>query len=66
MPVIDFFTKEIGISIKEATEICNDLMYKQARVIDGVEDSKKLEEFVNQYEEIDYNLKNKRRKNVNN
>lgn len=64
--VIDFFTKEIGISIKEATEICNDLMNKQARVIDGVEDSKKLEEFVNQYEEIDYNLKNKRRKNVNN
>lgn len=64
--VIDFFTKEIGISIKEATEISNDLMNKQARVIDGVEDSKKLEEFVNQYEEIDYNLKNKRRKNVNN
>ena len=29
--VIDFFTKEIGISIKEATEICNDLMAKQPK-----------------------------------
>jgi hypothetical protein len=29
--IIDFFTKEIGISIKEATEICDDLMAKQPK-----------------------------------
>ncbi|MCT7630247.1 hypothetical protein N5U06_05810 [Aliarcobacter butzleri] len=37
--VIDFFTKEIGISIKEATEICNNLMTKQPKkVVDKIED----------------------------
>lgn len=29
--IVDFFTKEIGISIKEATKICNDLMSKQPK-----------------------------------
>jgi hypothetical protein len=29
--IIDFFTKEIGISINEATEICDDLMVKQPK-----------------------------------
>lgn len=45
--IIDFFIKEIGINIIEATEICNDLISKQPKliVIDEVKDSK-LEELV--------------------
>jgi len=45
--IIDFFIKEIGINIIEATEICNDLILKQPKpiVIDEVKDSK-LEELV--------------------
>lgn len=51
--VIDFFTKEIGISVKEATEICNDLMAKQPKkVIDEVGDSKKLEILVQQHQKV--------------
>lgn len=47
--IIDFFTKEIGISIKEATEICNDLMAKQPKkVVDVV----KGEEKVQQHQEL--------------
>jgi hypothetical protein len=50
--IIDFFTKEIGISIKEATEICNDLMTKQPKVIDEVKGEEKLEELVQQHQEL--------------
>ncbi|WP_151944045.1 LPD7 domain-containing protein [Aliarcobacter butzleri] len=51
--IIDFFTKEIGISIKEATEICNDLMAKQPKkVFDEVVDSKKLEILVQQHQKV--------------
>lgn len=50
--IIDFFTKEIGISIKEATEICNDLMTKQPNVIDEVKGEEKLEELVQQHQEL--------------
>ncbi|MCT7587741.1 hypothetical protein [Aliarcobacter butzleri] len=51
--VIDFFTKEIGISIKEAIEICNDLMAKQPnKVIDEVGDSEKLEILVQQHQKV--------------
>lgn len=45
--VIDFLTKEIGISIKEATEICNDLMAKQPKKVE-----EKLEELVQQHQEL--------------
>ncbi|WP_419140967.1 hypothetical protein [Aliarcobacter butzleri] len=68
--VIDFFTKEIGISIKEATEICNNLMTKQPKkVVDKIEDEEKSQELIYPY--IDKNLeqnkeilneKNKRKK----
>ena len=51
--IIDFFTKEIGISLKEATEICNDLMAKQTKVIDKVKDSKKLEELVQEHQKVE-------------
>lgn len=58
--IIDFFTKEIGISIKEATEICNDLMAKQPKVIDEVKGEKKLEELVQQHQErLNKDSKNK-------
>lgn len=51
--IIDFFTKEIGISVKEATEICNDLMAKQPKkVFDEVGDSKKLEILVQQHQKV--------------
>ena len=50
--IIDFFTKEIGISLREATEICNDLIAKQPKFMDEVEDSEKLEELVQQHQEI--------------
>jgi hypothetical protein len=51
--VIDFFTKEIGISLKEATEICNDLMAKQLKeVVDVVKGEEKLEELVQQHQEL--------------
>lgn len=53
--VIDFFTKEIGISIKEATEICNNLMTKQPKkVVDKIEDEEKSQELIYPY--IDKNL----------
>lgn len=68
--VIDFFTKEIGISIKEATEIYNNLMTKQPKkVVDKIEDEEKSQELIYPY--IDKNLeqnkeilneKNKRKK----
>ncbi|MCT7616669.1 hypothetical protein N5U05_02855 [Aliarcobacter butzleri] len=47
--IVDFFTKEIGISIKEATEICNDLIAKQPKKVVDVE---KLEELVQQHQEL--------------
>lgn len=51
--IIDFFTKEIGISIKEATEICNDLMAKQPKkVVDVVKGEEKLKELVQQHQEL--------------
>ena len=51
--IIDFFTKEIGISLKEATEICNDLMAKQPnKVIDEVRGSEKLEILVQQHQKV--------------
>ncbi|MFY9071774.1 LPD7 domain-containing protein [Aliarcobacter butzleri] len=51
--IIDFFSKEIGISVKEATEICNDLMAKQPKkVFDEVVDSKKLEILVQQHQKV--------------
>lgn len=51
--IIDFFTKEIGISIKEATEICNDLMAKQLKkVVDVDKGEEKLEELVQQHQEL--------------
>ncbi len=47
--IIDFFTKEIGISLKEVTEICNDLIVKQPiRLIDEVKNEEELvQEFQN-------------------
>jgi len=45
--IIDFFTKEIGISMKETTEICNDLMTKQPKkVVDKIEDEEKSQELI--------------------
>lgn len=71
--IIDFFTKEIGISIKETTEICNNLMTKQPKkVVDKIEDEEKSQELIYPY--IDENLeqnkeilneKNKRKKRKN-
>ncbi len=71
--IIDFFTKEIGISIKETTEICNDLMTKQPKkIVDKIEDEEKSQELIYPY--IDENLeqnkeilneKNKRKKRKN-
>ncbi len=51
--IIDFFTKEIGISLKETMDICNDLIVKQPKVIDEIEDSKKLEELVDKHQKIE-------------
>ncbi|MFX4232661.1 hypothetical protein ACOL24_02255 [Aliarcobacter butzleri] len=51
--IVDFLTKEIGISIKEATEICNDLMTKQPKkVVDVDKGEEKLEEIVQQHQEL--------------
>ncbi|WP_323594075.1 hypothetical protein [Aliarcobacter butzleri] len=71
--IIDFFTKEIGISMKETTEICNDLMTKQPKkIVDKIEDEEKSQELIYPY--IDENLeqnkeilneKNKRKKRKN-
>ena len=71
--IIDFFTKEIGVSIKETTEICNNLMTKQPKkVVDKNEDEEKSQELIYPY--IDKNLeqnkeilneKNKRKKRKN-
>ena len=71
--IIDFFTKEIGVSIKETTEICNNLMTKQPKkVVDKIEDEEKSQELIYPY--IDENLeqnkeilneKNKRKKRKN-
>ncbi|MDK2082888.1 hypothetical protein PT502_03645 [Aliarcobacter butzleri] len=71
--IIDFFTKEIGVSIKETTEICNNLMTKQPKkVVDKIEDEEKSQELIYPY--IDKNLeqnkeilneKNKRKKRKN-
>lgn len=63
--VIDFFTKEIGISIKEATEICNDLMTKQPKKEQLIVNND--EELVYQYQEtqikqkVKYNTKKRRK-----
>ncbi|MDN5069907.1 hypothetical protein O8C76_02545 [Aliarcobacter butzleri] len=71
--IIDFFTKEIGVSIKETTEICNNLMTKQPKkVVDKIEDEEKSQELIYPY--IDENLeqnkeilneKNRRKKRKN-
>lgn len=71
--IIDFFTKEIGVSIKETTEICNNLMTKQPKkVVDKIEDEEKSQELI--YPNINKNLeqnkeilneKNKRKKRKN-
>ncbi|QKF77320.1 hypothetical protein [Arcobacter defluvii] len=51
--IVDFLTKEIGINIKEATEICNDLMAKQPKkVVDVVKGEEKLKELVQQHQEL--------------
>ncbi|MCT7547314.1 hypothetical protein N5U18_02335 [Aliarcobacter butzleri] len=51
--IIDFFTKEIGISLKETMDICNDLMTKQPKkVVDIVKAEEKLEELVQQHQEL--------------
>ena len=51
--IIDFFTKEIGISLKETMDICNDLMTKQPKkVVDVVKGEEKLEELVQQHQEL--------------
>lgn len=51
--IVDFLTKEIGISIKEATVICNDLMAKQPKkVVDVIKGEEKLEELVQQHQEL--------------
>lgn len=51
--IIDFFSKEIGISLKETMDICNDLMAKQPKkVVDVVKDEEKLEELVQQHQEL--------------
>ncbi|MCT7625030.1 LPD7 domain-containing protein [Aliarcobacter butzleri] len=64
--IVDFFTKEIGISLKKTIEICNDLMAKQSI------NEEKLEELIDS--QIDKNLeqnkeilneKNKRKKAKN-
>lgn len=53
--IIDFFTKEIGVSIKETTEICNNLMTKQPKkVVDKIEDEEKSQELI--YPNINKNL----------
>lgn len=63
--VIDFFTKEIGISIKEATEICNYLMIKQLKKEQLIVNND--EELVYQYQEtqikqkVKYNTKKRRK-----
>ncbi|MCT7645394.1 LPD7 domain-containing protein [Aliarcobacter butzleri] len=65
--IVDFFTKEIGISLKEAIEICNDLMAKQPKkVVDEIEDSKKLEKLVQQHQELqNKDSKNKQQIEIN-
>ncbi|WP_323589160.1 LPD7 domain-containing protein [Aliarcobacter butzleri] len=52
--VIDFFTKEIGISIKEATEICNDLMAKQPKKEETMlkTNEENLEELIQKLEKV--------------
>ena len=63
--IIDFFTKEIGISIKEATEICNGLMAKQPKKEQLIVNND--EELVYQYQEtqikqkVKYNTKKRRK-----
>ncbi|MFX4275423.1 hypothetical protein ACN2EP_06425 [Aliarcobacter butzleri] len=61
--IVDFLTKEIGISIKEATEICNDLIAKQPKKVVDVE---KLEELVQQHQELqNKDSKNKQQIEIN-
>ena len=51
--IVDFLTKEIRISIKEATVICNDLMAKHPKkVVDVAKGEEKLEELVQQHQEL--------------
>lgn len=51
--IIDFFTKEIGISLKETMDICNDLMSKQPKkVVDVVKGEEKLEELVDKHQKV--------------
>ena len=48
---IDFLTKEIGISIKEATKICNDLIVKQPiKVNNEAKGEEELQELVQQHQ----------------
>ncbi|MCG3704319.1 LPD7 domain-containing protein [Aliarcobacter butzleri] len=51
--IIDFFTKEIGISLKETMDICNDLMSKQPKkVVDVIKGEEKLEELVDKHQKV--------------
>lgn len=49
--IIDFLNKEIGLSIKEVTEICNDLIAKQPiKVNDEAKGEEELQELVQQHQ----------------
>jgi hypothetical protein len=51
--IIDFFTKEIGIPVGEATQICKDLISKQLIKNDrDLKHEERIEELTQQYEDI--------------
>lgn len=51
--IIDFFTKEIGITVGEATQICKDLISKQLIKNDrDLKHEERIEELTQQYEDI--------------
>ena len=51
--IIDFFTKEIGIPVGEATQICKDLISKQLIKNDReLKHEERIEELTQQYEDI--------------
>lgn len=51
--IIDFFTKEIGIPIGEATQICKDLISKQPiKDLSEVKSKVKIEELMQKYEDV--------------
>lgn len=55
--IVDFFTKEMGISINEATEICSDLMAKQPNKIPNeVKDLEKSEEQFQNIQNKDFKI----------